>query len=100
MIATKKIYLFSTIVQSQGNVVSDMDGEKVMLSINSGKYYNLGKLGGEIWELIKEPTEINTLVNTLVSVYEVELGQCQKDVLAFIENLYKEGLIHILNQGE
>ena len=28
-----------------------MDGEKVMLSINNGKYYNLGEIGGDIWEL-------------------------------------------------
>ena len=24
-----------------------MDGEKVMLSIQNGKYYNLGEIGGE-----------------------------------------------------
>ena len=32
-----------------------MDGEKVMLSIEKGKYYNLGLLGGVIWELIESP---------------------------------------------
>ena len=52
--------------QQQGNIVSDMDGEKVMLSIQSGKYYNLGKLGGEIWELMKEPISIEALVATLL----------------------------------
>ena len=31
-----------------------MGGEKVMLSINNGKYYNLVKLVGSIWELIEE----------------------------------------------
>ena len=31
-------------VQKEGNVVSDMDGEKVMLSIHNGKYYNLGEV--------------------------------------------------------
>ena len=34
----------------KGNIVSDMGGEKVMLSIENGKYYNLGEMGGEIWE--------------------------------------------------
>ena len=29
------------IVQSKGNIVSDMGGEKVMLSVNNGKYYQL-----------------------------------------------------------
>jgi len=32
----------------EGNIVSNMDGEKVMLSIKNGKYYNLGEIGGFI----------------------------------------------------
>ena len=38
----------AVIVQSEGFLVSDMDGEKVMLSIDNGKYYNLGEIGGRI----------------------------------------------------
>ena len=49
MLKDKKISLNSRIVQSKGNMVSDMDGEKVMLNIEKGKYYNLGELGGTIW---------------------------------------------------
>ena len=37
--------------QVKGNIVSDMDGEKVMLSVDNGKYYNFGEIGGRIWEL-------------------------------------------------
>ena len=40
MIKNQNISLENMIVQSKGNIVSDMDGEKVMLSINNGKYYN------------------------------------------------------------
>ncbi|MEH7308974.1 PqqD family protein, partial [Neobacillus drentensis] len=36
MISTQKISLNSKVVQTEGNIVSDMDGEKVMLSIESG----------------------------------------------------------------
>ena len=41
-------------MQVKGNIVSDMGGEKVMLSVNKGKYYNLGEIGGDIWELIRK----------------------------------------------
>ena len=60
------------LVQNPGNIVSDMDGEKVMLSIQNGKYYNLGELGGEIWDLIKEPISTQELVHSLQSQYDVE----------------------------
>ena len=96
MIDTKNISLNSMIVQTEGNVLSDMDGEKVMLSIKSGNYYNLGKIGGEIWGLLKTPIDINTLVDTLMSIYQVEKAVCQEQVLSFINNLHNEGLIRAL----
>lgn len=45
----------STFIMSKRNVVSDMDGEKVMLSVHNVKYYNLGEVGGLTWELMNEP---------------------------------------------
>ena len=53
MIKNKKYITIQTISQIKGNIVSDMSGEKIMLSIEKGKYYNLGEIGGEIWELIQ-----------------------------------------------
>ena len=79
--------------QKSGNIVSDMDGEKVMLSIQSGKYYNLGELGGEIWELMKEPISIETIVATLLARYDVEQTECEEQVAAFLNQLLEEGLI-------
>jgi Coenzyme PQQ synthesis protein D (PqqD) len=80
--------------QQQGNIVSDMDGEKVMLSIRSGKYYNLGELGGEIWELMKEPISIEKLVETLQSRYDVAQTECEEHVAAFLTQLLEEGLVN------
>jgi hypothetical protein len=97
MISTQKISLNSKVAQTEGNVVSDMDGEKVMLSIESGNYYNLGELGGEIWDLIKAPIEINKMVDTLLLTYEVEKEVCEQHVLSYIEQLSREGLIQVIN---
>ena len=51
MIKNQNISLNQTLSQVKGNIVSDMGGEKVMLSVNNGKYYNLGEIGGDIWDL-------------------------------------------------
>ncbi|MEH7106963.1 lasso peptide biosynthesis PqqD family chaperone [Bacillus sp. JJ1764] len=97
MISTQTISLASVVLQAEGNVVSDMNGEKVMLSIKSGKYYNLGTIGGEIWQLIKSPIEIMEVVNRLLKDYEIEQKVCEQDVLSFINHLNNEGLIQIVN---
>ncbi|WP_416149850.1 lasso peptide biosynthesis PqqD family chaperone [Salipaludibacillus sp. HK11] len=97
MIKSQYYSTIETISQKSGNIVSDMDGEKVMLSINNGKYYNLGDIGGEIWELIEEPISIENLVSALISKYEIEKQQCEEHVLSFLEKLHKEDLIKIEN---
>jgi len=83
------------IKQKEGNIVSDMDGEKVMLSISNGKYYNLGKIGGVIWDLIEKPMSYLELVDSLVNNYDVDRDECEQQVLSFLESLKKEELIEI-----
>ncbi|RDW20417.1 lasso peptide biosynthesis PqqD family chaperone [Oceanobacillus chungangensis] len=79
--------------QVEGNIVSDMDGEKVMLSIQNGKYYNLGEIGGAIWERITEPISVDKLVAGLIDHYDVSQAECEEQVLSFLDKLLKEGLI-------
>lgn len=95
MVKTLHVSTGHIITQGEGNIVSDMDGEKVMLSIENGKYYNLGEMGGVIWDLIKIPTSINQLVDTLLAEYEVEKSECEEQVMAFLKMLNGEGLIKV-----
>ena len=88
-----KITKNTLVSQKSGNIVSDMDGEKVMLSIQSGKYFNLGEIGGEIWELIKEPTSIQDLVTTMQSQYNVAQDECEQQDTVFLNQLKEEELI-------
>lgn len=72
VVHSRNISLEHNVVQSEGNIVSDMDGEKVMLNVQKGNYYNLGEIGGEIWDLIEKPIIIKQLVTMLVSNYDIE----------------------------
>ena len=83
------------IVQAEGNIVSDMDGEKVMLSIKNGKYYNLGEVGGFIWECIQQPKSIANIIEEVIATYNVTSEQCEVDIIPFIEMLKEENLIEV-----
>jgi hypothetical protein len=93
MIKGQTIALNNTIVQGKGNLVSVMDGEKVILSILNGKYYNLGQTGSKIWDAIEKPIRVNRLISTLTSDYDVEQAECEGQVISFLEQLLAEGLI-------
>lgn len=91
-----KIILSSDVIsQVEGNVVSDMEGDKVMLSIENGKYYNLGDIGGEIWELIQEPIPFSNLISSLIEQYEVNQDECEKGVQFFLNQLLHDKLIQV-----
>lgn len=91
----KTISINDIVSQIEGNIVSDMDGEKVMLSIQNGKYYNLGEIGGEIWECMKEPISIHELMHSLVAQYDVDERKCRDQTFEFIASLLEEGLVKL-----
>ncbi|UVI31515.1 lasso peptide biosynthesis PqqD family chaperone [Paenibacillus spongiae] len=93
MIKNRQIQLDDVIVQQPGHIVSDMDGETVMLSVEIGKYYNLGDVGGSIWSGIQSPITVHQLVADLMTKYAVEQAECEEQVIAFLEQLLEEGLV-------
>lgn len=83
------------VMYSEEVYVSDMDGEKVMMCINTGKYYNLGFTGGRIWELADSNPTLGEIVAALTDEYEVDGEQCRQQVHAFVAELEREGLLKL-----
>jgi hypothetical protein len=96
MIKNRPVSIQQTVRQMKGNIVSDMDGEKVMLSVENGKYYNFGDVGGIIWDLMEEPITVNQLITRLEDLYEVQHIECEKQVISFLEQLLDENLIELI----
>ena len=99
MIKNVKLEKEQVVFQVEGNIVSDMEGEKVMLSIHNGKYYNLGDIGGDIWDLLTEPISIESVIAKLQLQYEVGLKECEEHVVTFLHQLHSEGLIRLDNES-
>ncbi|MGL4819195.1 MAG: lasso peptide biosynthesis PqqD family chaperone [Bacilli bacterium] len=91
----KSITVQSVVTQVNGFVTAAMGDEKVMLSVEHGTYFNLGEIGGAIWEAIEQPTTVGAVVDRFVASYEVERDMCESDVLNFLESLYQEGMITV-----
>ena len=79
----------SIIKQVAGFVTSEMDDELVMLHVKEGKYFNLGEIGGRIWQLIaNDGTSLRQIIETLCAEYEVTAAHCDADVQSFVEQLH------------
>lgn len=91
----KEIMCNTVVVQTTGIVAADMDGEKVMLNIEQGKYYGLDGIGSRIWEMIESPRKVQEVVAVMLKEYDVGEKNCQQDVLAFLSTLYAQGLVDL-----
>ncbi|MFC3801797.1 lasso peptide biosynthesis PqqD family chaperone [Cohnella sp. GCM10012308] len=85
--------------QVPGNIVSDMDGEKVMLNVQLGKYFNLGEIGGRVWELIGTATTVDVLVDRLTAEYAVDRETCEDHIRLFLAQLSEQQLITVSAEG-
>ena len=86
----------TVVIQASSVVFADVDdGEKVMMSVEQGMYYGLDAVGSRIWELIEHPMSVSRLCDTLQEGFDVTSEACQRDVLDFLQELYKDALIEI-----
>ncbi|MCA0172250.1 lasso peptide biosynthesis PqqD family chaperone [Bacillus sp. RAR_GA_16] len=93
MLKEKQLLSHVRVVQMEGHIVSNMNNEKVMLSVTNGKYYNLGEIGGVIWDMIEKPISIEKVINSLFNMYEVNYQECEEQVILFLSSLQREGLL-------
>jgi hypothetical protein len=88
-----KLSVNSVITRNAEIVTAEIDGETVMMSIEMGKYYSLGKMGSVIWDLLETPLTLEALINKLLDTYDVSREQCQAEVTAFLGDTLENGLV-------
>ena len=76
----------NTVVSHRKDIdTTDLNGDKVMMDLEKGRYFSLNSVGSRIWELIEEPIEINKVVGTLLTEYEIDQNTCEESVLDFVK---------------
>src|SRR4029434_155529 len=85
----------ATVVRNPGQLSVDLAGEVVVLSIDTGRYYDMDAVGSRIWALVERPITIAALIDLLVGEFEVERDICQEELLAFLRELHAGGLVQI-----
>jgi hypothetical protein len=85
-----------TYIRNPDLVAAEMDGDLVMMSIESGEYFGLGGVGSRIWSLMEQPTTEPEIVKALCADYDVDETTCSKNVRDFIDELLKWKLISIV----
>lgn len=85
-----------TVIERNESLLSaEVGSDLVMLHVEKNAYYDTDAIGADIWRQLERPTRIGDLCAALVERYDVAAAQCEADVLAFLRDAYREGLIRI-----
>ncbi|HRC42504.1 MAG TPA: PqqD family protein [Nitrospira sp.] len=71
-----------------------LDGESVLLNLNSGRYYTLNVVGSAIWDLCRGEQSLRQINSAVCARFDVSEQQAQDDMLELIVLLEQEGLLH------
>jgi len=89
------ISINSVLLASREQVSCDFNGESVILSLMNDSYYGLDAVGSFVWSLIQEPKTFGQVKQAILANYEVDPGECERDLLELINDLLDNGLVQV-----
>ena len=75
-------------------VSAQLDGEAVLLNVESGVYFGLDSIGTRIWELLNAGTSETEIFDRLLDEYDVDAPQLRADLDGFLDVLVSKSLVH------
>jgi Coenzyme PQQ synthesis protein D (PqqD) len=72
------------------------DTELVMLNIDRSSYYGMEDTAKAIWHHLDEPRSIAAVCARLRTQFAVDQETCEREVLAFVNEMVKEELVHVV----
>ncbi|HKB24818.1 MAG TPA: PqqD family protein [Methylomirabilota bacterium] len=70
-----------------------IEGEAVILSLDTKAFRGLNAVGSRVWELIDGRRSVDEIVEVVVREFDVTREQAAADVQAFVRELLDKGLV-------
>lgn len=74
-------------------VFRELDGEAVVLNLETGTYFGLNSVGATIWQLVERHGHVGAVVDGVTRRYDVSRERAHADVIALTARLVEKGLI-------
>lgn len=85
-------------------VTRKIAGEMVLVPIKQmandmSSIYNLNQVGARIWEQFDGETSVEQIRDVIVAEYETTKEEAETDIIAFVNELEKQGFISVNTQA-
>lgn len=73
----------------------EVDGEMVLLDMESENYFGLDEVGTSIWQAMQEYGTLQEVYDAMLEQYDVEEEVLEKDLSDFVNKLMESGLVKV-----
>jgi hypothetical protein len=87
--------LSSRVCVSREQISSHLAGDVVILDLKAGVYHGLEGTGAWVWDQIQQPKAVGQIVEAMLAEFDVEPERCQRDLLALLGELARNGLVEV-----
>jgi hypothetical protein len=89
LILTQKVAIKKDIL------VQNVDGELVLLNLESEQYFGLDDVGNTMWSCLKETESLQGAYDRLIDRYNVDPEELKQDFLNLVEQFVEHDLVEI-----
>jgi len=83
------------VVPTDDHISTTIDGETIILHLESGTYFGTDGVGARIWELVESEPTVVEIEATILDEFDVDRERVERDVRAFVAELESAELITI-----
>jgi hypothetical protein len=75
-------------------ITRELDGETILLNLDTGIYFGLDTVGTDVWRAIRAVPTLGEALDLVQSEYDVEPAVLRADFLRLVGELLAKGLLH------
>lgn len=72
----------------------------ILLNYESGEFYSLDRVGYDFWRLVQDKKSLDEIVDTLLSMYDINADQLWTDIEELIASMSEKGVIMLLDASK
>ena len=89
------VSLQDTVQVSENAVFRELDGEAVILNLETGTYFGLNESGTRMWNLVQQHGALQKVLEALQQEYNVPPETLREDLLRLVCQLHEKGLLRV-----
>lgn len=95
-----EISLASLVKINEEVLFQELRGEAVLLNLKSGVYLGLDTVGTCIWNLLRQHSRLQDVLDAMLREYDVGEERCAHDLLKLVSEMEQHGLAEVLPEPE